>query len=162
MRTLSAREFEEALRILLRLAAQYNETAQVPVAWRVKSTPGDCFLTTAAVYLQLAPGVEVFYSPCYQLPVLYLSGDRLCDMAAAPSVQFGESQKLSYTEHPISGLPCIYLHPCNTAQVLRELGPKSPTDLLLRWLGLFNALVPELCLEPDFFAFIATNDETLW
>lgn len=38
---------------------------------------------------------------------------------------------ISLCEHPITGLPCFFLHPCNTKQMLGELGQ----DKYILWLA---------------------------
>lgn len=53
---------------------------------------------------------------------------------------------LSQGEHPVTSLPCFYLHPCNTADFLRLLAhslpdSQDPTRILYQWLQSFGRVV---------------------
>lgn len=162
MRSLSPSEFEESARKLVEWAKEYNESATVPIACCLKATPQESFITTASVYLTFASGIQVFYSPAYQLPVLYLPVNHVLDSDAMSARIFGDGQMLSYTENPINGLPCLSMHPCNTAQILEELAPTNATDALFKWLGFYNhKITPAFSLPLEFFAFISTKYKRL-
>lgn len=58
--------------------------------------------------------------------------------------------------HPVTGTPAYFIHPCNTAEALREtIGGRSvsPLEYLQLWFGLVASLVglylpKELVVEP--------------
>ena len=48
---------------------------------------------------------------------------------------------ISKQYHPISDLPAFFIHPCNTAEALQEVGlheDVGPEEYLLLWLGLIG------------------------
>ncbi|KAK3712567.1 hypothetical protein LTR37_009010 [Vermiconidia calcicola] len=108
---------------------------------------------------------DVIHSPSYQVPVLYIT---FKDFAAGgtavkdlPSVDeayellvpdayrsqieaVGVLGALSMTDHPISGTPAYFVHPCRTAEGMDAVvgGRKTkPEEYLLMWLGMIGASV---------------------
>ena len=47
---------------------------------------------------------------------------------------------LSMTDHPITGLPAYFVHPCRTAEAMRGMldGEVKPEAYLLMWFGLIG------------------------
>ncbi|GAB7357236.1 hypothetical protein MBLNU459_g8216t1 [Dothideomycetes sp. NU459] len=104
---------------------------------------------------------DILLSPSYQVPVLYLSANRgpssTCQLplselydvvvpeatrAALQSV--GVMGAVSMTDHPATGLPVYFVHPCRTAEALRassETNQVSPGEYLLLWLGIIGGTV---------------------
>ncbi|CAD6566819.1 MAG: hypothetical protein CYPHOPRED_001130 [Cyphobasidiales sp. Tagirdzhanova-0007] len=110
----------------------------------------------------------VVYSPSYQVPVLYFRGrDRGSQLKLElllHSALFGRSSReyplntlneavdgsghmpaVSQGEHPVSGLPCYFLHPCETSAALQDiLGPAQavpPHKLMETWMMLVGSVV---------------------
>lgn len=106
-------------------------------------------MKTASVYLQIGETAQVFYSPSYQVPVFYFPYDN-----TLTAVGSGEGPKISYAEHPITGLPVSFLHPCQTAAVIGELYANSPFGLLLKWLGAYWQEVPNVRIPAKFFSIL--------
>ncbi|KAK4984168.1 hypothetical protein LTR66_008585, partial [Elasticomyces elasticus] len=98
---------------------------------------------------------DIIHSPSYRLPVLYLtctttanhpisSPETLYRALVPPSMKpqiqaIGVMGAVSATEHPITGLPCYFVHPCKTADAMRPLcagGGVGAERYVLRWLGL--------------------------
>ncbi|MCJ1447722.1 MAG: hypothetical protein MMC23_008233 [Stictis urceolatum] len=51
---------------------------------------------------------------------------------------------ISMTNHPVTDVPCFFVHPCNTADAMHEIvGNRQVTSLqyLQIWLGLIGAVV---------------------
>lgn len=100
---------------------------------------------------------DIVHSPSYQVPVLYLTfpGRGLpppdevyeCLVPAAHKEQVqsvGLMGALSMTEHPISGLPAYFVHPCRTQDaMLAVTGGKEVTleRYFLLWLGVIGSSV---------------------
>jgi hypothetical protein len=102
------------------------------------------------VYLELGNGVQVFYSPSFQVPTLHFPYNY-------KSIELEEG-KISYTEHPITGLPCLFLHPCQTAAVMEEIllvGKNEMTfvgNYLWAWLAVYAKDIPSLTIPMEFFS----------
>ncbi|GAB7335169.1 hypothetical protein MBLNU13_g07000t2 [Cladosporium sp. NU13] len=111
---------------------------------------------------------DIVYSPAYQVPVLYLtfaerstrktialpSPDEFYkalvpDDFKSPMRSIGVMGALSMAEHPITGTPAYFVHPCRTQEAMSPLlenaGPKaepcSATQYLLLWFGVIGASV---------------------
>lgn len=83
---------------------------------------------------------HVVYSPCYQVPVLYVSATRsdgqplsADDVISAAPDSVGEAMRmqgfggaLTIADHPHLGIPFLHLHPCDTATLMRTVGESSP------------------------------------
>ncbi|KAK0282920.1 hypothetical protein LTR91_024171 [Friedmanniomyces endolithicus] len=92
---------------------------------------------------------DIVYSPSYRVPVLYLThrSDPSADMHELltpalykPQLQStGPLGALSLTDHPVTGLPAYFVHPCRTAEGMSAVGGTksvAPVEYLLLWLGL--------------------------
>ncbi|KAK5173393.1 uncharacterized protein LTR77_002074 [Saxophila tyrrhenica] len=107
---------------------------------------------------------DIVHSPSYQVAVLYVqlrdhtkgipngmpSPDEMYDalVPAAYRAQLeavGVMGALSMTEHPISGMPTYFIHPCRTAEAMNDLmkckGAAKPAEYILLWLGLVGPSV---------------------
>jgi len=111
---------------------------------------------------------DIAYSPTYQVPVLYLtfaehstnqsivlpSPDEVYktlvpDDFKSPMRSVGVMGALSMAEHPITGVPAYFVHPCRTQEALSPLlgnsspdgDPSSGTSYLLLWFGVIGASV---------------------
>ena len=111
---------------------------------------------------------DIAYSPAYQVPVLYLtfaehstnksialpSPDEVYvalvpDNFKSPMRSVGVMGALSMAEHPITGVPAYFVHPCRTQEAMSPLldsvrtdaSPCKGTDYLLLWLGVIGASV---------------------
>ncbi|KAK9471881.1 uncharacterized protein V1510DRAFT_403701 [Dipodascopsis tothii] len=118
--------------------------------------PPSCGAQTEIVY-------DIVRSPVYQTPALYftvtvehsdgrsepitaveravaLVGGRHAAAVAAVGVRGAVSQG----EHPATGLPAFFVHPCMTAEALAELATAGPIRLdtyLAAWLGIYGSAV---------------------
>ncbi|KAK1074885.1 hypothetical protein LTR12_002404 [Friedmanniomyces endolithicus] len=92
---------------------------------------------------------DIVYSPSYRVPVLYLThrSDPSADMheLLTPALYkpqlrgTGPLGALSMTDHPVTGIPAYFVHPCRTAEGMAAVGGMSaqePVEYLLLWLGL--------------------------
>ena len=111
---------------------------------------------------------DIAYSPAYQVPVLYLtfaecstgrsialpSPDDIYkilvpDDFKSPMRNVGVMGALSMAEHPITGIPAYFVHPCRTQEALSPLledashkaNPCGGTHYLLLWFGVIGASV---------------------
>jgi ubiquitin-like-conjugating enzyme ATG10 len=111
---------------------------------------------------------DVVYSPSYQVPVLYLTfatastnksiplpaADEIYEMLVpqgfkAPMRDVGVMGVLSMAEHPITGMPAYFVHPCRTQEALAPLmeepshkvGSEPAVEYLLLWFGVIGASV---------------------
>ena len=111
---------------------------------------------------------DVVYSTSYQVPVLYLtfadastskhiplpSADEVYDMLVpqgfkASMRDVGVMGALSIAEHPITGMPAYFVHPCRTQEALTPLlagasqtaGTEPAVEYLLLWFGVIGASV---------------------
>ena len=106
---------------------------------------------------------SVVYSESYQVPVMYFTAswpdgrqlqvDQVWEQVnpeSAPGV-VDKLSTLTQTEHPLLGMPCYHVHPCNTATLMAsvlnddtssdELTMKWQTRYLIMWLSLVSPLV---------------------
>lgn len=111
---------------------------------------------------------DIAYSPAYQVPVLYLTfAERSTNQSVAipspdevyailvpndfksPMQSVGVMGALSMAEHPITGTPAYFVHPCRTQEALSPLldnansyaKPGNGTPYLLLWFGVVGASV---------------------
>lgn len=120
----------------------------------------------------LSINYDIVFSPTYQVPVLYITFQQPTDLTTTDSGNIaptsvdavyellvpgsmqaqvkdvGVMGALSMTDHPISGLPAYFVHPCRTAEVMRDLfgstdvgAPMDWTMYLLIWVGLIGGSV---------------------
>ncbi|KAK0355243.1 hypothetical protein LTR91_021882 [Friedmanniomyces endolithicus] len=92
---------------------------------------------------------DIVYSPSYRVPVVYLtrmSGesagihDLLTPALYKPQLQStGPLGALSLKDHPVTGLPAYFVHPCRTAEGMATVGgtsTRAPVEYFSLWLGL--------------------------
>lgn len=115
---------------------------------------------------------DIVYSPTYQVPVLYItfqqppgasitdprtvtptSVDQVHELLVPASAQaqikdVGVMGALSMTDHPVTGTPAYFVHPCRTAEVMGDLfgsadnGASDDWNMyLLIWIGLVGGSV---------------------
>jgi ubiquitin-like-conjugating enzyme ATG10 len=111
---------------------------------------------------------DIAYSPAYQVPVLYLtfaersgnqaialpSPDEVYNMLVpddfkSPMQSVSVMGALSMAEHPVTGVPAYFVHPCRTQEALSPLldntspgaKPCRGTRYLLLWFGVIGASV---------------------
>jgi ubiquitin-like-conjugating enzyme ATG10 len=131
--------------------------------------PEALFVPTAAAKrqdLDRTVRYDVVYSPSYQLPVLYLtfaeattgkstplpSAEEIYEMLVpqdfkTPMRDVGVMGALSMAEHPVTGMPAYFVHPCQTQDALAPLledhsqKARSEPELeyLLLWFGVVGA-----------------------
>lgn len=122
---------------------------------------------------------SVVYSDTWQVPILYFTVQHR-DGSPCPRSLVLESlheeddsyEFISYDEHPISGIPSLYLHPCQTSERLNILlmgtssswTTTSPCHILLSWLSIVLPAVgfriPPF-LFPTMMASASTNSTTI-
>ena len=101
---------------------------------------------------------DIVHSPTYQVPVLYLSfpGRSLPQPDVVYDLVVPNAQKhqvrdigvmvgaLSMTEHPLTGMPAYFVHPCRTQEaMLAVTGGQTVSSerYLLLWLGVVGPSV---------------------
>ena len=101
---------------------------------------------------------DIVYSIPYQVPVLYIRPELvtlpadltklyelLVPSSYATQLQaVGAMGALSITDHPITGSPSYFVHPCRTREAMERimgLGPASPERYLMLWIGLIGCSV---------------------
>jgi ubiquitin-like-conjugating enzyme ATG10 len=124
---------------------------------------------------------DIVHSPSYQVPVLYVQiNDTGSQAVRLPSVDeayemlvpqsrraqikaVGVMGGLSMTDHPMTGLPVYFVHPCRTAEAMDGMVNDTkvkPVEFLLLWLGLIGASVG-LEVPVDVAQAVATETEAL-
>ena len=147
MTTLTAEEFTAAVDNLIRYCRGYNDFARVPIELQLVPVCKP-YMSTARSYLQLNNTFDIVYCPIYQVPILYSR------QSAHVSLNMLQPDMCSFTEHPITGIPCAFFHPCMTATIMKELleeGNSNPLQYLITWLSVYNRLA-DLCIPLQFFA----------
>jgi ubiquitin-like-conjugating enzyme ATG10 len=103
---------------------------------------------------------DVVYSASYQVPVLYF---QLCNTPwhSPPSLdtlhsilvpdlhrthvqRIGILGAISKSDHPVTGVPSFFVHPCQTLAAMANLQISrsgGPDDYLLGWIGIIGAAV---------------------
>lgn len=94
---------------------------------------------------------DILLSPTYRVPVLYITPNApLSPQSSLPSLlipspyrsqiqHVGVMGALSMTEHPVSGCPACFLHPCRTEVAMQavypaaEEGSVEPLEYLCLW-----------------------------
>ena len=111
---------------------------------------------------------DIAYSPTYRVPVLYLtfsevstnksialtSPDEVYEILVpedfkSPMRSVGVMGALSMAEHPVSGIPAYFVHPCRTQEAMSPLLSNAKPDAhsrdgtryLLLWFGVIGASV---------------------
>ncbi|KAL5332890.1 hypothetical protein BJX70DRAFT_392628 [Aspergillus crustosus] len=111
---------------------------------------------------------EIIHSPTYQVPVLYFVLRRselplgivdvynylVPDQYKSNIQTVGIMGGISFGYHPGSGTPAFFVHPCNTADAMKDIADGhgiSPEAYLIIWLGLVGNCV-RLQLPKELFA----------
>lgn len=103
---------------------------------------------------------DIVHSSSYQVPVLYLnfeslpsgrlpSSDELYQMVVPNSYKasmqaVGQLGAITLTEHPITGVPAYFVHPCRTREAMvpvLEGKMIHPREYVVLWLGTIGASV---------------------
>ncbi|KAL6235148.1 hypothetical protein BDW75DRAFT_147370 [Aspergillus navahoensis] len=107
---------------------------------------------------ELQVDYDILLSPTYQVPVLYfvlrpadkpLGIDEVYDYLVPDQYRkniqnVGIMGGISFDYHPVSGTPAFFVHPCNTADAMRDIAGEhgiSPEAYLIIWLGLVGTSV---------------------
>ncbi|KAL4776222.1 hypothetical protein BDW60DRAFT_224058 [Aspergillus nidulans var. acristatus] len=116
---------------------------------------------------ELQVDYDILLSPTYQVPVLYfvlrrtdksLGLDEVYDYLVPDQCRryirnMGIIGGISFGYHPIFETPAFFVHPCNTADAMREIASEhdiSPEAYLIIWLGLVGSPV-RLQLSSELF-----------
>lgn len=100
---------------------------------------------------QLQWTFSIVYSHVWSVPVLYMMVQRL-DGTPLPRSQIlpllepsssssSKEEFLSCDEHPMTGIPSFFLHPCRTAEKLSVLECRSETTRLWSWMAMVLSTV---------------------
>lgn len=110
---------------------------------------------------------DIVHSPSYQVPVLYvtlqshdyqgwkplqLPVDEVYSLLTPRAHHeqlrnIGVVGALSMTDHPISGLPVYFMHPCRTGEAMEavvnstEMASMKPEAYLMLWMGIIGSSV---------------------
>lgn len=111
---------------------------------------------------EVSPAViyDIVHSPSYQVPVLYLTFQRLSQRGPPspeevyellvpashkPQLQaVGVMGALSMAEHPVTGLPAYFVHPCRTQEAMRSVTGERTLrswEYIVAWIGLVGPSV---------------------
>ncbi|KAL4808567.1 hypothetical protein BDV18DRAFT_101764 [Aspergillus unguis] len=121
---------------------------------------------------ELQVDYDILLSLTYQVPVLYftlkrgnkpLGIDEVYDYLVPDQYRdsirsVGIMGGISFGYHPLSGTPAFFVHPCNTAEAMRDIASEhgsSPEVYLIIWLGLVGNCV-RLQLPPELFEMTST------
>ncbi|KAF2769813.1 hypothetical protein EJ03DRAFT_350864 [Teratosphaeria nubilosa] len=139
------------------LSAPYNEAAAIE-----DGEDPEALHSVSSEKPETRVDYEIIYSASYQVPVLYLSAtppsgtgltslghiyDLLVPSQCRNQIEsMGVMGALSMSEHPITGLPVFFVHPCRTAEAMAEVvqmrgDSLSPAEYLMMWLGLVGPSV---------------------
>ncbi|BCS24723.1 ATG3/ATG10 family protein [Aspergillus puulaauensis] len=128
----------------------------------------DALIRTHKISERLQVDYDIFVSPIYQVPVLYLilrRADKPLGIDGVYEYLVPDQYKMniqgvgimggiSSGYHPISGTPAFFVHPCNTADAMRDIASGhdiNPETYLIIWLGLVGNSV-RLQLPSGLFA----------
>ncbi|OJJ36761.1 hypothetical protein ASPWEDRAFT_106862, partial [Aspergillus wentii DTO 134E9] len=120
---------------------------------------------------------SVLLSPTYQVPVLYFMlrcnhqgpvgidavyQNLVPDQYRKELKNVGVMGGISFDYHPGSGAPTFFVHPCNTADAMRDIAGQrgiTPDTYLLIWLGLVGNCV-NLHMPCELFATNSMQEDT--
>ncbi|KAL4783483.1 hypothetical protein BJX76DRAFT_255693 [Aspergillus varians] len=128
----------------------------------------EALVRTSNKHAGLQVDYDILLSPTYQVPVLYfvlrgadkpLGMDEVYDYLVPDQYRkdiqgVGIMGAISFGYHPVSGTPAFFVHPCNTADAMRDIASGqgvSPETYLIIWLGLVGNCV-RLQLPSELFA----------
>lgn len=129
-----------------------HQTYQVPVLYlTIRNHTGLKPCTIDDIYSLLVPKVQLAH--VRQVSVL---GAITYGVRIGTSIRIAHQAYVKVQEHPISGEPAFFVHPCNTAEAIRNLGQSvqiNANNYLQAWLGLIGPAVGlHLPLPDPFFA----------
>jgi hypothetical protein len=152
--------------------SEHGEDENLLVSQQLLSDP-DAIISQAGLNASTTSELEwtfsVVFSPTWRCPVLYFTtqlidgrpltrGEILALLRCAdPKHDTSDSWEfVSYEEHPISGIPACFLHPCQTSNMLANItksdvnGSTVPGRHLLAWMSL---VLPSIgfAMPPCFF-----------
>lgn len=147
---ISPTDFDTGCVALFEHGAECGRNAPLPFDLRLVRLGKSAYSLPSQFHLASRDGdtdYHAIYSPVFQVPVMYIV------RAQHPVLHctFSREGQLGYEEHPVTGLPCVYMHPCQTAQIMDEMGPCGPAEYLARWFVLYARLAG-LCLPASFAA----------
>ncbi|KAL3430823.1 hypothetical protein BDV09DRAFT_188926 [Aspergillus tetrazonus] len=143
---------------------QTEDTADLQLeAWEEDS---EALIRTSNL-CELQVDYDILLSPTYQVPVLYFVLRRMDKLLGLDEVyeylvpdqcrrnirNMGIMGGISFGYHPIFETPAFFVHPCNTADAMRDIASEhdiSPEAYLIIWLGLVGSSV-RLQLSSDLF-----------
>ncbi|KAG9833815.1 hypothetical protein KCU68_g11951, partial [Aureobasidium melanogenum] len=149
------------LRVTRRLAAALvvNADGQEHVDSHLETpTPEDHDEEAIIKYSQNGSFVTVHYdillSPSYRVPVVYMTASPPLPVSLFFDLvvphhfrdamrETGVMGALSMTDHPLTGMPAYFVHPCRTADTMcaTKSGDIHVQDYMLLWLGIVGASV---------------------
>ena len=151
------------LRIHRSLEPKPCDTTQVPSDLRRDETADqdeEALVKYAPRGIRYTVVYDIVYSPTYMVPVLYviikqpldqprMSLEEIYDtlIPAAQRDQLrsvGPMGSLSMTNHPVTGMPAYFIHPCKTQEAMAAVAADRvlvPLEYLTLWLGLVGPSV---------------------
>ncbi|KAI4744595.1 hypothetical protein E4T50_05039 [Aureobasidium sp. EXF-12298] len=97
---------------------------------------------------------DILLSPSYRVPVVYMTASpplpvsHFFDLVVPHHFrdamrETGVMGALSMTDHPLTGMPAYFVHPCSTADTMcaTKSGDIHVQDYMLLWLGIVGASV---------------------
>ncbi|KAL4797361.1 hypothetical protein BDV19DRAFT_61735 [Aspergillus venezuelensis] len=131
----------------------------------------ECFIRTFDKSGRLQVDYDIVFSPTYQVPVLYFVSQRMGKPLGIDEVYshlvrdqyrkniegVGIMGGISFGYHPVSGTPAFFVHPCNTAEAMKDIASGDSVSLeayLIVWLGLVGSCVR---LQPPSELFATTG-----
>ncbi|KAK5705662.1 hypothetical protein LTR17_021486 [Elasticomyces elasticus] len=134
------------------IASEITADEEDDEAALLRSPPNNSGKQTTVVH-------DIVYSPSYHVPVLYISllpgtGTDIHDLLVPTSHKAplqhagGPLGALSLTDHPVTGMPAYFVHPCRTGEGMAAItmssvdgGQVNSVEYLMRWLGLVGPSV---------------------
>lgn len=105
----------------------------------------DCTVQDSTEIIQLEH--HIVYSTSYQVPVIYfkatfsdgtpLSHNEIFQYIIPDTYQ---DAVVSQNDHPILGIPCWYIHPCDTRSLMNTM-TFDPVDYIKVWLSAYGPIV---------------------
>ncbi|KAH9844418.1 autophagy-related protein Atg10 [Teratosphaeria destructans] len=144
------------------MSAPWNEAAAAAAAAVEDEEDPEALQSVSSQKTETRVDYDIIYSPSYQVPVLYLTATPLSGTGPTSLAQIydllvpsqcrnqiesmGVMGAVSMSEHPITGLPVFFVHPCRTAEAMAEVvqgrgDSLSPAEYLMMWLGLVGPSV---------------------
>ena len=159
---LSIADYNSSIEVLFKiLRKEYTEDT-----WKLETTSNlelvcyhSCEISSSPARLEY----RITYNEAYAVPKLLFRGS-LQDGTPVPLSYFWECfaknfpqhqndiwSTISQTEHPITGVPYFFLHPCTTATLMSDINPPTGLAYLTFWLSYiaryFNLFIPESIVQ---------------